>query len=105
MSYDRWLEQPYQDFYDAQDQAEEAYEMEYESVVDCIKNDRPINYGSNRSTTVDHCDFGDKVSGRQKEIMQLIANGNKDELWKVMLDIFDHEVDQFVDLKIGVSKR
>lgn len=106
-NYDSWLEQVYQDAYSDEEQADNQYDAEYSHIENCIKLDKPIHYGigNKYTTTIECCDFYDKVFGKQKEIMQLIQSKNKDALFELMQDIYDQEIDSIIDMTIGCSRR
>lgn len=104
MSYDRYLNNLWEEQCQQAEEATEAYDCQYDYIVDCIKKNKDISYSKGRTASADNCDFYDKVAGNQVEIMQLIANGNKDDLWTIMQHLFDKEIDSLVDLTIGISK-
>jgi len=100
MSYDRWLEQPYADEAQREDEYSDAWHEQYSYIEDCFKANKPISYGQ-RQVSADNCDFYDFVAREQVEILRLMANKDDAGLLKKMKEIYESNMASLIDLTIG----
>ena len=100
MSLDRYLEQPYADEAYRQEEYSEAFDEQVDYIEKCFKANEPIKYNGLRQIYPDNCDFSEYIFERQAEILQIMANRDDAGLLKLMKSIYDHNMEQLVDLTL-----
>jgi len=100
MTYDSWLEQPYADNAQREDEYDDAWHEQYAYIEDCFKDNKPFSYGR-RQVSAYNCDFYDFVAREQVEILRLMANKDDVGLLKKMKEIYESNMASLIDLTIG----